>query len=228
VDLGGGTIVTITPDMDQYSRPPSSPDAGAEPGHGEAFNGALTGSLTTGATGQAVYTVPISIPPGIAGMAPNLSLVYNSQGGDGIAGQGWALNGLSVIHRCPKTRLQDGHAKTLDMDDVSVGNDDSDGVCLDGQRLFKVPPDGGTAAAFETEYKDFSSITTNGAQFTVVTKSGETRIYGLTDHGRVLLPKEDSAGIIPPDAGAAGKIPAVWALEKVVDPWGNYFEIQQR
>jgi hypothetical protein len=111
------------------------------------------------------------------------------------------------------------------MDDISVGDNDSDGVCLDGQRLFYLQTTSGVTS-FETEYKDFSSITTNGSGvFSVVTKSGEMRVYGLTEHGRVLFPKEDSVGIIPPDAGAAGTVTAVWALEEVVDPWGNYFEI---
>jgi hypothetical protein len=224
VALPDGTKVVITPDMDAYSKPPGDPVQTDEPAHGDAFNGALTGSLTTGPTGQAVYTVPISIPPGIAGMAPNLNLVYNSQGGDGIGGQGWDLKGLSMIYRCPKTRPEDGYAKTVDMDDISVESDSGDGLCLDGQRLFKVSAFY-SEVAYETESKDFSSIITIGGPFLVTMKSGEKRIYGKTEHGQVLLPKEDSAGIVPPDAGAAGTVTAVWALEEVADPWGNYFEI---
>ena len=55
------------------------------------------------------------VPPGIAGMAPNLSLAYNSQAGDGIAGQGWQLSGLSIVHRCPRTRQEDGSAAPVTM-----------------------------------------------------------------------------------------------------------------
>jgi RHS repeat-associated protein len=224
VELPDGTKVVITPDMFSYSKAPSDPDAGADPTHGGTFNDALSGSLTISPTGAAIYTVPISIPPGIAGMAPNLSLVYNSQAGDGIAGQGWQLAGLSTIYRCPKTLAQDGYSKTVEMDDTIIGSEAGDGVCLDGQRLFKVGGIG-PLIIFRTEFDDFSSVLTDGQKFLVNTKSGEMRVYGLTSNARVLLPKEDASGIVTSESGTPGTVTAVWALEKVVDLWNNYYEI---
>jgi hypothetical protein len=116
-------------------------------------------------------------------MAPNLSLIYNSQSGNGIAGQGWELGGLSMIHRCPKTRAQDGYAQPVQIQA-------SDGLCLDGQRLSE---DG--TGGYYLESEQFSSIrpimntslpsTLPIAGFEVVTKSGETRIYGKRDDARV-------------------------------------------
>jgi len=89
---------------------------------GERFYGALSGNLSVSPSGAATYTVPIAIPPGIAGMAPNLSLVYSSQAGDGIAGQGWELAGLSMIHRCPLTSVQDGVARPVMMNGLEPPN----------------------------------------------------------------------------------------------------------
>jgi len=96
-----GTDVIIRPDLAPYATTPPAPDQAPqlEPGHGVPFNGILKGTLSVSPGGAATYVLPITIPPGIAGMAPNLNLVYSSQGGLGIAGQGWDLTGLSTIYR---------------------------------------------------------------------------------------------------------------------------------
>lgn len=69
--------------------------------------GKIPGELNVSPSGAATYTIPISCPPGINGMQPNLSLVYNSQSGNGIAGWGWNLGGLSMISRVPKNYYYD-------------------------------------------------------------------------------------------------------------------------
>ena len=159
----GATLVTIQPDISPYATQPTSDPQQPqnEPQFTDVFNPQLAGTLNVSSNGAATYTLPIAIPPGIAGMAPNLSLVYNSQGGDGIAGQGWELAGLSAIYRCAKTKVQDGASAP-----VTGGTfDDTNGVCLDGKRLFT---QGGWT--YKAEQQDFSriSVSQDGQTFTVV------------------------------------------------------------
>ena len=105
--------------------------------------GSTAGSFRVSESGAATYSVPISTPPGTAGMKPSLSLNYSSQGGNGILGMGWSLGGLSAIHRCPKTLVQDGVVG-------GVNFDTNDRFCLDGQRLVAIT---GAYGAPNTEYR---------------------------------------------------------------------------
>lgn len=44
----------------------------------------VSGSFDIGPIGNATYNIPIDLPPGTAGLQPNISIVYNSFSGDGI------------------------------------------------------------------------------------------------------------------------------------------------
>ena len=49
-------------------------------------------------SGAAVQSVPIEVPPGVGGIAPQVSLVYNSSRQPGLLGSGWSLE-LGAIER---------------------------------------------------------------------------------------------------------------------------------
>ncbi|MCG6167536.1 RHS repeat-associated core domain-containing protein [Leptospira sanjuanensis] len=56
--------------------------------------------------GSASTSVSIELPPGTKGVIPDLSLSYNSNGGNGIVGMGWSLNGIHTISRNPSYGIQ--------------------------------------------------------------------------------------------------------------------------
>ncbi|KAF0204074.1 MAG: RHS repeat-associated core domain [Bacteroidetes bacterium] len=152
--------------------------------------GATKGSLSVNDAGSAVYQIPLEFPGGISGMTPELSLVYNSSGSDGILGPGWSLGGLSVITCVPATRYHNGIRQS------AYGNDFEDGAyTLDGQRLVPVfYKDDINFREYRTEMNVFSKIMRKpnskgerdeaGKYFEVITKSGLTYIYGKSEDSR--------------------------------------------
>ena len=79
-------------------------------------------------TGALSYDIPIEVFKGINAFQPNLALQYSSQSGNGIAGWGWNILGLSTITQGGKSKLIDG---------ITIGPqfDQNDPFYLDGQRL---------------------------------------------------------------------------------------------
>lgn len=69
--------------------------------------------------GAATYEIPLMVPPGSGGLAPDLSLQTNSQRGDGLLGVGWPLSGLSKITRCPRNIAQDGYVSSVNYSQVA-------------------------------------------------------------------------------------------------------------
>ncbi|MDP2369375.1 FG-GAP-like repeat-containing protein [Rhodoferax sp.] len=182
--------------------------------------GTPPGQFGVSSGGSASYTIPISVPPGVAGMQPNLALSYNSQGGGGLLGMGWSLGGLSAITRCPRTMAQDGVRG-------SVSFDDNDRYCLDGQRLMLSSGSYGQAnAEYRTEMESFSKIVSysragNGAaSFKVWTKGGQIMEYGNTADSRI-----EAVAIVGTTPVWPAATARVWALNKVTDAKGNYLTV---
>jgi hypothetical protein len=183
-----------------------------------AQTASLPGKSGVSSSGAATYSVPISVPPGTAGMSPSLSLDYNSQSGAsngwlgaGVAGVGWSLSGLPAIGRCPRTIAQDGVAG-------AVNYDANDRFCMDGQRLIATSGAyGADGTEYRTEIESFSKIISHGtagtgpAWFEVRSKSGQILQFGNTTDSRIL---------------AQGKTTArSWGVNKVSDTKGNYFTV---
>ncbi|HTD27798.1 MAG TPA: SpvB/TcaC N-terminal domain-containing protein, partial [Xanthomonadaceae bacterium] len=183
--------------------------------------GKLAGSGGTSG-GAASYTIPIDVPPGRRGMQPSLALEYNSRNGNGIAGMGWSLSGLSSLHRCPATIDQDGIVGA-----VSLTN--ADKLCLDGQRLVATPgmTYGQANTTYDTELESFVRVTQLGGDlqsantyFKVETKSGDILYYGNNSSAAPCANSSapNCARVIPGGASA----PLSWMLAYKSDRVGNY------
>ncbi|WP_294275706.1 RHS repeat-associated core domain-containing protein, partial [uncultured Chryseobacterium sp.] len=86
------------------------------------------GNIEVTAAGQLQFTLPIVLPPGIKNVSPNISLIYLSNSGNGIAGFGWTISGVTTISRIGKNIEKDGEL-------ISVKLDYSDYYSFNGQRL---------------------------------------------------------------------------------------------
>lgn len=176
---------------------------------------AVPGQFSVSPTGAATYSIPITVPPGTAGLVPALSLSYSSQNGDGFVGLGWSLNGLPSITRCPRTIAQDGGVHG------SVNYDANDRFCMDGQRLMVVNGTyGADGSVYRTEIENFSNIIAHGsagagpAWFEVHTKAGQIIEFGHTVDSRVL--------VVSATTSNSTSTARVWAANKISDVVGNY------
>lgn len=115
--------------------------------------GITEGQLSVSLSGAANYTIPIAVPPGINGIVPQISLAYNSQGGNGVAGYGWNIAGISTISRIPSTKFHDGVIDPVDFNAL-------DRFAFDGQRLMVKNGTSGIYGANKTEYEteSFSNV----------------------------------------------------------------------
>lgn len=172
--------------------------------------GRSLGAHGVSATGAATYTIPLVLPPGTKGMAPNLAINYNSQGGDGTMGLGWAVSGLSSIYRTSKNIYHD-----QEVDAIQWNSEDP--IALDGNRLQLMSGSALSAGAeYNQEVEDFSRIHAVGSGeagvcFERWTKSGVHYTYGCSPSARKVHPNGETYA---------------WLLERVEDLDGNYYSYE--
>jgi hypothetical protein len=203
-----------------------------------------TNQLAISEDGTPSYRHPIAVPPGIAGMAPNIALLYRGGAVNGPVGHGWTIQGVSMITRCAHNKTIDGSARGVDYS----GNDK---LCLDGQRLIQTDANGavingavadpgpgnpfqqndsqggaGQVREYRTETDIYARIRAYGAAggnaangpayFTVWTKSGQVYEYGVNSNGTA------NAQITVQGKSAV----AAWPVSRISDTVGNYIDFQ--
>ncbi|MDG5800531.1 SpvB/TcaC N-terminal domain-containing protein, partial [Marinilabiliaceae bacterium ANBcel2] len=167
--------------------------------------GAIPGDFDVSLTGAATYTIPIEVAEGINNMQPNLTLQYNSQGGNSIAGWGWNIGGISSISRVTSNIYYDNEIGTIDWSQDSP-------LSFDGQRLIKISDN-----EYRTENESYYKITkvpgnrSESSVIVVETKEGLTIEYGNRD---------DIYSYTPLETG----VMLSWNITRVTDNFGNYIE----
>jgi RHS repeat-associated protein len=195
-----GTIIPNEFDY-PYFEAPSTSSAESEP------VGSVAGMFDVSATGAATYAIPIAAPPGVGGIQPSIAIVYNSQGGNGLAGWGCNVSGISAITRTPKSVHFDAIAKGLT-------HSTDDAYLLDGQRLILyIGTEGENGAVYYPESDPFTKVTVHGTGlntwFEVLDKNGTKYYYGNSSSAQ----QRYSAGSVKINA---------WYIDYVEDVLGNY------
>lgn len=172
--------------------------------------GMTAGQFRVNESGMPDYTIPLSVPAGVAGVQPEISINYSGGSQDLQAGIGWSVSGMSMVTRCAKTMVTDALNEAPQYLPT-------DAYCLDGQRLIKVSgTDGATGAVYRPELDDFSRITVTASDsngptaMTVVTKANETKFYGVYKASRNAVLHR-----------AGSNVAAGLAISEISDSFGN-------
>lgn len=193
----------------------SNNPSGTSTPSGKSFHD-TKGDIDVTSAGQLQFTLPIALPPGVKTVAPQVSLVYTSGSGNGIAGYGWNLSGITSISRLGKTIEVDGDSKPVQLDY-------SDYYSFNGQRLIlKSGEYGKDGAEYVTEKYSNIKIRSIGmarygnqllykpATFEVTFEDGSMAWYGVPP---------DSTSPIPFDYSIT---PTDYYITKWMDTNGNY------
>ena len=145
----------------------------------------INGELTVNEQGALTYTIPIEVYKGIRDFQPNIALVYNSQTGNGLAGVGWGIAGLSTI-------TIGGKNKKIDGINEGIQYDGTDPYYLDGLRLIQI----GSSDEYVTEqYSQIKITKTDTNTFKIQYSDGKIAIYKYKVVGQFLIDTiQDSFG----------------------------------
>jgi RHS repeat-associated protein len=150
-------------------------------------------------SGTASISIPIEVPQGRAGIQPNVTLLYNSSGSNGMLGVGWSME-LGSIQRSMKKGMP--KYNNADMFVLVQAGSSQELVDISGN---------GTEFRLETE-GSFSKIKFDGSSWIITDRKGTKYYFGTSATARVA------------DPASASKV-FKWCLEQVEDISGNYLTI---
>ncbi|AZB01113.1 hypothetical protein EG359_16470 [Chryseobacterium joostei] len=132
-DASNPFIAKIGPATENPGGGPTDSQAGASnptgtsTPDGQSFHD-TKGNIEVNGAGQLQFTLPITLPPGVKNVAPQVNLTYISGSNNGLAGYGWNIVGVTSISRTGRNVEKDGDAKKAQIDS-------SDYYSFNGQRL---------------------------------------------------------------------------------------------
>lgn len=158
-------------------------------------------------TGSAPYSLPLILPPGTAGLAPELSLSYTSGNGNGPLGYGWSCGAPFVERRTNRgvPRYVDGPNGQDDDFDGVIDNPEEVDVFVDQSGEWLVPlPNGDYFCRFEGSFIRYRRVFDH---WEGTMPNGTRLIFGQSAQARV----HDESG---------ARV-ARWYVEKMIDVHGN-------
>lgn len=176
--------------------------------------GSPVGNLSVSSMGGATYTIGIDAPVGLPDAQPQIAITYNSQSGNGMAGYGCNISGISVITRGMRDIYHDGEAK-------GIGYTINDAFYLDGQRMIRLSySEGGDSAVFCLDSDPYIRIVAyavsaqngSGLWFRATSKDGRRYEYGTSNSS------------VRSDNNNNRQYSDAWYLTKSTSPNGNYIE----
>lgn len=197
---------------------PTDSGAGATNPSGTLGNNSFhdtQGNIEVNGGGQLQFTLPIALPPGVKSVAPQVNLVYTSGSGNGIAGFGWSLSGITSISRIGKNFEKDGEVKGIQFDY-------SDYYSFNGQRLIlKSGEYGKPGAEYVTEKHSNIKIKSLGEYNPIYTSIKGATMFEVTfEDGSIAEYGHYSSGATQSLYNAT--TPIEYYIKKWKDAQGNY------
>lgn len=145
--------------------------------------------------GAATYSYPIDVPPGTNGLAPSLSIIYNSQNAKsrpGILGAGWEFTNDYIIKNINGTPETSDDFYTLFL------NGRSEKLVVNGSELR-------TEIEYDARIQSFTDAPNDDGNYWIVTtKDGKQHRFGYTADSELIT-------------GLSTR----WSLDQVQDTFGN-------
>ncbi|WP_051881888.1 RHS repeat-associated core domain-containing protein [Chryseobacterium soli] len=164
------------------------------------------GNIEVTRGGELQFSLPIDVPPGIKSVTPKINLVYTSESGNGIAGYGWSISGITSINRITKNLETAEAVKGIQLDY-------SDYYSFNGQRLIlKSGEYGRDGAEYVTEKYSNIKIKSVGSVIAAQAWQGP-------DHWEITF-EDGSQAIYGQDLAA--KTSLEYNISEWKDPQGNY------
>lgn len=204
--IGSAGISTFNVQNNNYELANES-NSGADSLEADNYVGSQSYTAAASQNGSVGVQFPITLPAGVSGLTPNISVVYNSNVNNGLLGAGFNLAAGSSIRRCAKTVSTEGAFSTLLFND-------SDALCFNGSKLIAVNGGSGLSngAEYRTEIDSYSKIilskNSNKFSFSVYGKDGVIHTYAKAVKAN----------------GIHAGIEKEWLITKSTDRFGNVIE----